>query len=116
MGDRLAHGLEQWFLVLGARELKTTEKLAETWTRDLKNKFQCYKASQSGVDKGIMEEEDSHSLWKGILIRAWGKFWMTLSMWWSYSTAHKPHLLGLKAEGQLRALQANKAWWLSALA
>lgn len=34
-------------------------------------------------------------------------------MWWSYSAAHKPHLLGLKAEEQLRALQANKAWWLS---
>ena len=25
-------------------------------------------------------------------------------MWWSYSAAHKPHLLGLKAEEQLRRL------------
>lgn len=29
-GGELARGLEQWFLVPGARELKTTEKLAET--------------------------------------------------------------------------------------
>lgn len=50
----MAHGLEQWFLVLGARELKTTEKMAEICPRDLKNKLQRYKVSQY---KGIMEQE-----------------------------------------------------------
>lgn len=58
MGERLAHGLEQWFLVLGARELKTTEKNGRDLTQGLEEQTSMLQSlTVSGVDKGIMEQE-----------------------------------------------------------
>ena len=58
----------------------------------------------AGIDRGIWSKTDSHTVLKGVLIRAWEKFWMTVSVRWPYRAVHnKPRLLGLQAKEQHRA-------------
>lgn len=58
----------------------------------------------AGIDKGIWSKRDSHTVLKGILIRAWENFRMTVSVRWPYRAVHnKPRLLGLQAKEQPRA-------------